>query len=285
MDLSDGCNFIDLNGYRICTRTSGSGEPVFTLLHGFGASLFSWHKVMDTLSRSGTVIAYDRLGFGYSSKPIQINKSNRNPYDDQEQVDLLFALLDHFAIQKTILVGHSAGGLLALMAAIQKPEGIKGLVLEDPAVMRHPMIPACFMPFFRFQATKSVLNIFIRGVIKKREVILERAWFDPQRIDQETRHGYFAPFQTEGMLDALFWMGASSRMSLSDREISAIHVPAIVIHGEEDRIIPARVGEHIAGLISGAHFAGVPACGHIPHEEKPDEFLKILSWFIQELEE
>ncbi len=49
----------------------GDGEKVFILLHGFGASLFSWREIVEPLSQYGTVIAYDRPAFGLTERPMQ----------------------------------------------------------------------------------------------------------------------------------------------------------------------------------------------------------------------
>ena len=62
--------FIEINGLSVHVKTMGQGEPVFVLLHGFGASVFSWHAVMEPFSQYGTVIAYDRVAFGLTERPM-----------------------------------------------------------------------------------------------------------------------------------------------------------------------------------------------------------------------
>src|SRR5512140_3127023 len=55
--------FIEINGLSVHLKTMGQGSLTFILLHGFGASLFSWHAVMQPISQFGRVIAYDRPAF------------------------------------------------------------------------------------------------------------------------------------------------------------------------------------------------------------------------------
>lgn len=124
--------FININGLTVHVKTMGQGEPVFVLLHGFGASLFSWHAVMEPLSQYGRVIAYDRPAFGLTERPM--TWVGENPYRPQASVDLLLGLLDHFNVQRAILVGNSAGGTVSMQFTLQHPDRVQALILVDPAV-------------------------------------------------------------------------------------------------------------------------------------------------------
>jgi alpha-beta hydrolase superfamily lysophospholipase len=61
--------FVEVNGLRVHTKQAGKGQPALVLLHGFGASTFSWREVLAPLAEVGTVIAFDRPGFGLTSRP------------------------------------------------------------------------------------------------------------------------------------------------------------------------------------------------------------------------
>src|SRR5512143_2421680 len=62
--------FIDVNGLSVHYKELGQGETTFILLHGFGASVYSWHEVMQPFSQYGRVIAYDRPAFGLTARPM-----------------------------------------------------------------------------------------------------------------------------------------------------------------------------------------------------------------------
>ena len=128
----DDSEFIEINGLDIHVKRMGQGEPVFLLLHGFAASLYSWHAVMEPLSQLGTVIAFDRPGFGLSEHPL--TWKGRNPYSSEAQVELVISLLNHFGVEKAILVGNSAGGTVSMQVALMHPERVTALILVDPAV-------------------------------------------------------------------------------------------------------------------------------------------------------
>ena len=63
--------FIEVNNINVHYKTRGSGEPVFILLHGFGANVFTWSKVIEPLSAYGRVIAYDRPAFGLTERIVE----------------------------------------------------------------------------------------------------------------------------------------------------------------------------------------------------------------------
>ena len=70
-DLADPeSRFAEIDGLTVHYKETGQGEPVFILLHGFGASEFSWREVEEPLSRQGRVIVYDRPAFGLTKRPM-----------------------------------------------------------------------------------------------------------------------------------------------------------------------------------------------------------------------
>ena len=107
------------------SKAWGKGEPVFVLLHGFAASLYSWQAVMEPFSQLGTVIAFDRPGFGLSEHPL--TWQGQNPYSPEAQVELVIGLLDHFGVEQAILVGNSAGGTVSMQVALAHPERVSAL--------------------------------------------------------------------------------------------------------------------------------------------------------------
>lgn len=124
--------FVLIDNVNIHYKVNGEGEPTFLLLHGFGASTYSWHAVMEPIGELGTVIAYDRPAFGLTSRPL--TWEGENPYSTAAQPRLALSLLEHAGKEHAILVGNSAGGTLALHIALQYPERVDALILISPAV-------------------------------------------------------------------------------------------------------------------------------------------------------
>lgn len=104
--------FIDLNGITVRYREWGRGSPSFLLLHGFGSQADSWSPVAAGLADHGRVVAFDRVGFGLTERPVRWEGTH--PYGDAAQINLILELMDHLEIEDPVLVGHSAGGGLAV---------------------------------------------------------------------------------------------------------------------------------------------------------------------------
>jgi pimeloyl-ACP methyl ester carboxylesterase len=130
---ADSC-FAVAHGVRLHYKQAGSGEPAMILLHGFGASTFSWREVMAPLVELGTVVAYDRPSSGLTERPLPGAWTGDSPYGADAQVDQLIGLLDLLGLRRAILVGHSAGGAVAVQFALRHPERVTALVLVAAAI-------------------------------------------------------------------------------------------------------------------------------------------------------
>ncbi|KAK8638696.1 hypothetical protein V6N13_137107 [Hibiscus sabdariffa] len=123
------------------------GLPMI-LLHGFGASVFSWTKVMKRLANltGSKVLAFDRPAFGLTSRLKTFGtKANDakplNPYSMAFSVLATLYFIDFLAADKAILVGHSAGSLVAVDAYFEAPERVAALILVAPAILAPHAIP------------------------------------------------------------------------------------------------------------------------------------------------
>ena len=110
--------FIEVNNLTVHYKEMGTGEKTFILLHGFGASTYSWREVMDNFSQLGRVIAYDRPAFGLTERPMPEDWVE-NPYGMKANIELLRGLMDALQIEKAILVGNSAGGGVAVAFGLE----------------------------------------------------------------------------------------------------------------------------------------------------------------------
>ncbi|GMJ11837.1 hypothetical protein HRI_004852900 [Hibiscus trionum] len=123
------------------------GLPMI-LLHGFGASVFSWNKVMKPLANltGSKVLAFDRPAFGLTSRLNTFGtKANDakplNPYSMAFSVLATLYFIDLLAAEKAILVGHSAGSLVAVDAYFEAPERVAALILVAPSIFAPRAIP------------------------------------------------------------------------------------------------------------------------------------------------
>ena len=124
---------IDLGGYKLHLFCTGSGAPTVVLEHGHGATYLDWHLVQPKLSEFARVCSFDRAGYGWSDPSPQ-------PRLPSMMAEELRKLLEAAGEKPPyILVGHSFGGLDAIIFAHKFPSDVAGVVLVDsshPDVLR-----------------------------------------------------------------------------------------------------------------------------------------------------
>jgi pimeloyl-ACP methyl ester carboxylesterase len=272
--------FIQLNGLSVHVKTLGQGSTTFILLHGFGASLFSWREVMEPLSQYGKVIAYDRPAFGLTERPMEW--SSLNPYGPEENIALLSALMDHYKVQQAILVGNSAGGTLAMQFALAYPAQVQALILVDPAVGSGGA-PAWINILGKTPQMQHLGPLFVRSIRKSGLEMLREAWHDPSMITQAIMDGYTRPLKAENWDRALWDFSMASHDTGLTQHLQDFQMPILVITGDDDRLIPTAGTVKLAGEIPGARLVVIPQAGHVPHEEQPAAFMEAVDAFISTL--
>lgn len=274
--------FIKVNGINVHYKTYGQGDPVFILLHGFGASLFSWHEVTAPLAEMGTVIAYDRPAFGLTERPLEWD--GENPYSQESQVELAIGLMDTLGIEQAILVGNSAGGTISMLTTLKYPERVQSLILVDPAVYAGGGAPAWSRPLLGTPQMRHLGPLVARQIQTRGPELVELAWHDPAKITPEILEGYQKPLRVDNWDKALWELTVSSRESGLAGRPSELDLPVLVITGDDDRIVPTEQSLRLAEEIPNAQLAVIPQCGHVPHEECPDVFMQAVTNFLDSLE-
>jgi len=273
-------HFVEINGLNVHYKMMGSGQPVFILLHGFGASLFSWHAVMEPLSAHGTVIAYDRPAFGLTERPLQW--TGQNPYGPDGNIALLLGLMDHFGVRKAFLVGNSAGGTLSMQFALQYPQRVEALILVDPAVYENGG-PAWVRILGKTPEMQHLGPLFVRSIRKSGLDLIRTAWHDPSRITQATWDGYTRPLKVDNWDRALWDFILASHDTGLLQHLQDFKLPILVITGDDDRIVPTADSIKLAGVLPGAELVIIPQAGHVPHEEQPAAFMQTLDSFVKNI--
>ncbi len=274
--------FIELAGVNVHYKLTGAGAPTFLLLHGFGASTYSWHKVMEPLSDWGTVIAYDRPAFGLTERPLTWD--GVNPYDTEAQVTIVLGLLDTYGADEVILVGNSAGGTLAVYTALLYPERVKALILISPALYTGGGAPSFVRPLLHTPQLRRLGPLVTRQLLARGDALVESAWHNPALLTAEDRDGYTRPLQAENWDKALWEMTLAAGYPDLVAQLDALTLPVLVITGDDDRIVPTADSSRLAGELPNAELLVVPQCGHVAHEECPAAVMQAIEVFLAALD-
>lgn len=273
--------FDNVNGINIHYKTYGQGEPTFILLHGFGASVFSWREVVEPLAQYGTVIAYDRPAFGLTERPLEWE--GESPYGPQAQVDIVIGLMDELGVEKAILVGNSAGGTVSMQVALQHPERVEALILVDAAVYAGGGAPSWSRPILKTPQMNHVGPLIARQLQAQGVEFIKTAWHDPSKITQDIFDGYQKPLQIANWDKALWQLTVASEESGLVERLAEVTMPTLVITGDDDRIVPTEQSLRLADELPNAELKVIAQSGHLPHEEKPVEFMQAVTEFLSTL--
>jgi pimeloyl-ACP methyl ester carboxylesterase len=275
----DDSEFVEVNGLDIHVKRRGQGEPTFLLLHGFAASLYTWHAVMESLSKLGSVIAFDRPGFGLSERPL--TWGGKNPYSLKSQVELVTGLLDRYGIKRAVMVGSSAGGTISLQVAQAYPERVSGLVLVDPAVYHGGGAPGWTQPLLATPQMRRLGPLATRQMVKHGRDLIKLAWHNPAELTPEIEEYYLKPFRVENWDKALWEFTLANQSTGIAKRLFEITQPTLVINGDDDRIVPVADSIRLARELPHAQLVVIPEAGHLPHEEQPQLFMDAVNNFLQ----
>lgn len=272
-------NFLEVQGQQVHYEISGSAESsrLILLLHGFGASSFSWERVIEPLADEALVIAYDRAGFGFTDRPTQW--SQENPYGSEGQKFVIDSFIETFAEGKeVVIVGHSAGGLLAADYAISNPEKVDQLVLFAPAIGTAGGGSSWLSALLSIPQINHLGPLLVSSISTSGLQILYDSYHNQELITEETLNGYTAPLKIKGW-ERGFWEFVKAPRN-TELNLDNLKIKTLIITGDDDRIVPTENSVGLASKISGAELVVVPNSGHLTNEENPKEFVAAVLEFI-----
>jgi pimeloyl-ACP methyl ester carboxylesterase len=224
-------------------------EPML-LIMGLGATHEWWHRLRPVLAERFRTIVFDNRGAGRSDVPP-------GPYSIVDMADDAAAVFDAAGVSSAHIVGMSMGGYIAQELALRYPARVRSLVLGCTSCGGRDAVPADA----EVRAALTARNAMSReeamwlmapytfDASTPREVIAGE--FARRLETTMTNEGFFAQLQA-----IREWPGALSRLH-------GIAVPALVIHGETDRLVPPQNAAILARAIPGAELVMLPHASHI----------------------
>jgi len=273
-------HFAMLDGGRVRFLQAGSGQPLL-LLHGLLGYSFSWRFNMAALAQHRRVLALDQLGVGFSDRPQGLN------CDMRAVASRTIAFIDQQAPGKFDLLGTSHGGAVALwVAALLAERGdrrLQRLILSAPANpwSQHGRRLAPFV-------AKRPISAVLRSALPKARFawgfFIRRLYANAERMPPGTVKGYSAALA----MDRSWEYGLRVLESwLEDLEMlksflpALTDVPTLLIWGEADPAVYLRSAEPLRRHFRNCEYVSMPGVGHLPYEEAPEDFNRIVTEFLQ----
>ena len=275
MDTIDGVAI----HYRHWEQPEGERKGSCLLLHGFGASTFSWQEVADSLYQLGyEVVAVDIPPFGFSDKSSRINQSVT-----AHALRLKQLITTAFPGRKWHLAGHSMGGRVAQAFSLQYPDQLHSVsfvsaalfsMLDDeprPARALLRLSPLRFL--FGELAEEWVITH------RRLEDMLESAYGIPP--DAEQVEAYLQPLRIPGTARAIL-AAASFHEELTSLDAANLRVPAIAIWGDSDDWVPVEGRKRALERMPDTELILLEGVGHNPMETHFDDFMRAWIPFLEQ---
>ncbi len=257
--------FVEAGGVALHYVESGTG-PVLVLLHGNGSMTgdFASSGLIARAARRHRVIAFDRPGFGYSTRP------RGRPMGAAAQARLIWAALDRIGVGRAVVLGHSWGASVAVAMALGAPERVAGLVLVSGYYYPTPRLDAALLGAPGVPVAGDVLRWTVGPWIA--QAIwpgLMRAIFAPAREPAKFR--LFpkelalrqSQLRAAGVESGLL-VPTAARMAGS---YGALRMPVAVVAGEGDRIVDTRrQSVRLHRRLRRSRLTVVPGAGHMVHQ-------------------
>jgi len=251
-------------------RVAASGtarQPALVLLHGIGGRASGWAPIQQACAQAGwTSLAWDMPGYGRSQLIADC--------DFDALADALAALLDAHGLAHAVLVGHSLGGMVALQAWADAPEGIAAMLLAatSPAFGHGD---GDFQQLFLAQRLAPLEAGQSMAQVAERLVPTMAAPGTPaERLAPACAHmASIAPAAYRQALQAL--VRFEQRQALP-----TVTVPVLCLAAEHDRTASPQVMQRMAAKMPGARYACLAQAGHLLHYEQPEAFMAALDEFL-----
>ena len=279
--FGDKSKFIEVVGHDVHYLTAGdpSSDKLILLLHGFGANVSTWDLVLDELGTEGFVVAYDRAAFGFTERPE--TWSGTNPYSSAGQLEVIQALVDEFGAGKEVVIlGHSAGGNLAAAFAAANPESVDELILLAPAVYSTGGGPSWLNWIYDIPQLNHVGPALVSSIATSGLDLLQESYYDKSLVTEELTAKYTAPLKIVGWEKAFWNYNKAPRTTNVDKQLALLTVPTLVITGDTDEVVATADSIRLAGELPNAQLVVIENCGHLPNEEKSQEFLTAVAGFL-----
>lgn len=264
--------FVEIDdGVRVHVRDEGPRDaPAIMLLHGSNADLHSWDPWAKLLRDEYRIVRFDQVGHGLTGPDPDADYSRENYTADIGEV------ADALGLDQFILGGHSMGGKHALSYAMARPDRVMALVLIGASGPPMPQDDGGDDADdggnigFAIARTPGI-NTIARQITPRAMVAesLKQSVSVQSVASEEAIDRYWELLRYPGNRQATLERFSTPYEPLEKGEIAELSMPALLIWGEEDRLIPLEAGRWLVRTLGDAELVALSGIGHLPHEEAP----------------
>lgn len=246
------------NEIELYYKEQGKSSPV-VFIHGWMEDHSMWNSQIEYFSKKYRAIAYDQRGHGRSDKP-------KNGYSIKTLSYDLYNFTQKLNIGKFTLVGHSLGGMAAMVFALEHPENVSKLVLVSTGAKSDTSMRIMLWVLIR----ALPYSIFADGSV-------DFKYYKPSKqikaeaVDRALRTPKYAACECLREF--------STNYDIRDR-VSSIKVPTLIIVGNKDTSTPVVMSRYLRREIEGSKLVIIPDSKHMPMIDRADMVNEVIGEFL-----
>lgn len=242
--------------------------------HGFGTDQSAFQQLMPAYKKDYRIVLYDNIGGGSTQPnlfdPVRYNSLHAYASD-------LIAVLDEAQLKDVIFVGHSASGMIGLLASIKRPELFSKLILLAASARYLNDDAAGYIGGFSQTALDDLYVMMKNNYQAWASGFAALAMANPENPELAA--------QFAGSLNALrpdIALMAAKVIFQSDYrdQLEKVSVPVLIIQSNDDIAVPLQASEYLHKNIKESKYLVVHATGHLPHVSAPEEIINAINSFI-----
>ncbi|WP_432559902.1 alpha/beta fold hydrolase [Granulicoccus sp. GXG6511] len=252
---------------------AGTGYPLI-MLHGSGPGATGWSNFgpnMLELSKKYRVIAPDMPGWG-ASDPVS--------FDDRNHVKAAVDFMDALGIEKAAFMGNSMGGATVLRFAMAHPDRISHIITmgSGAGASANPI----FQPAGPSEGIKVLQGAYRDPSVEGMRKLVDIMTFDPafateELVQQRSETARSRPDHLENFINGI----PKGRLPMDLSGLARTEIPALIVHGRDDRVVHYEHGLRLATLIPNSRLLLLNRCGHWAQVEHPAEFNRAVDSFLE----
>jgi 3-oxoadipate enol-lactonase len=260
-----------INDINLYYEVHGQGFPIVCIA-GFSADHMAWITLIDSLAQKYKVVLLDNRGAGQSDVPS-------GPYNIQQMSNDVYGLCQYLGIEQALVMGSSMGGFITQQLMRQYPQFVRAGIIVNSTQKSHASCNLFFEGLLELIKAKAPVASCIKMSLS---LVYSSDFLSiPGKVEQLINLGLNYPYPTtEAGLQAQL---AALKGFDSSAWIHEINTPTLVVGSDQDLIFDEGSIKALAHAIPKAQYHSFSRIGHLPHQEVPQEFMRVIDGFIQPL--
>lgn len=241
----------------------GYGNTPLLLIHGFGCDQTVWRRLLPVLEKNYRLILIDLAGFGCAAPEAYDKARHGTPSGHAEDI---VALCDELGLENAVILGHSIGGTIGMLASIQRPKAFRRLVMICSSA-RYLDDPPDYRGGYTHVQLDSLMLLMEQnyldwaGTVSR--VALGDAATDSHQQNLQQRFLSVSP-------EVLRPLGRSIFLGDTRHYLPCVSVPCLIVQTARDAMVPIEAAQYLQQHLPDGELVVLDAGGHYPQLTAPD---------------